>query len=129
MFTNALQNIPVLKERFTKTLDILVPTLNYVDSLDEYERDYCEETFYQIAPCYLYMYSIVMEDKIPAAYSKIDAQLEMYEQLKVIASVSAATYKKMRNEMDGADEYKQGFFALLETFLLLYYAYINGLPK
>jgi len=124
-----LTNPTELIDRFNKTLDILIPTLNYVDTLDEAERDFCEETFYQIAPCYLFMYSVVVKDKLPDAYQKTEAQLEIFEQIKLVAQISAATYKSMRSTIDNADQYKKGFYALLETYLLLYYAYLNGLPK
>ena len=124
-----LQDVPALLERFKTTLEVIIPTFNYVDALDDSERDYCEETFYQISPCYMYMYSVVIDKKIPDAYNTNNAQFEMFDQIKLMAQISAATYKKMRLTIDDANEHTLGFYALLETFLLMYYAYINGLSS
>ena len=115
-----------LLERFNKTKDIILPTFHYVSSLDDNERDFCEETFNQIAPCYLFMYSVVVNKKVPSSYISIDAQEEMYKQLKEISGISAAAYKIMQSSKNKDDEYTKEFIELLETFLLMYYLYHTG---
>lgn len=122
-----MDNKDELLARFKTTLDILKPTFAYVDSLDDLERDFCEQTFFELSPCYLYMYSIVVDKKIPAAYQEVEAQYEMFEKIKFVASISAIEYKRLRAKLDSLDTYQKGFYALLETFLLLYYAYNKGL--
>ena len=120
-----MQNREILVSRLSKVKDILIPTFNYVCSLDESERDYCEQTFFELSPCFLYLYAVKVNGKIPDAYAKPQAREDMNKQLTLIAGVTAGAYKKACK--CEKDQYAEGFIALLESFLLLYYAYTNDI--
>lgn len=124
-----MENKEELLKRFKTTLDILMPTFEYVDMLHDEERDFCEQAFHEISPCYIFMYSIVVGGKLPDAYSTIDAQLEMFDKIKFLAGISAVEYRRLRTVKDNLDQYQLGFYALLETLLLMYRAYMHGIEK
>lgn len=119
------QNKEEFLERLNKTKDILIPTFNYVSQLDETERDFCEETFYQLSPTFLYMYSIVVNQEVPNGYMEESAQLKMSEDLKMLAGINAVELKRMKPKIETLSEYEKGFYALLETWMLLYFLFLR----
>jgi hypothetical protein len=114
-----------LLTRFIKTKETILPTFNYVDLTTGHiqtEAWLTEKIFNDIVPCYLFMYAVLVERKMPPQFKEKAAQGEMAEKLLHISGVVSATYKKLTLN----DDKCCCLYDLLETFLLMYQQYGNG---
>jgi hypothetical protein len=116
-----------LLKRFVKTKETIITTFNYVELTDghiQVEAWSNEEAFKEIVPCFLFMYAILVEHKLPQQYKDKSAQRDMAEKLLHISGIVSATYKKLTLK----DDKCCCLYELLETFLLMYQLYGHGEP-